>query len=325
MTNAVHENCTAFVSMRTMGKDKGEKKKRNPLLIVILIAFAAMFAFSAVMLTRELLQAKEEADSFNELSSMKQLAGGAGGTATKAPRTARPVAGPTPRLSGDAAAQQAQGVGGEDPNAAGEQPGAAEDGEPSEQEMLPQYAALYEQNPELFGWVTIPGTNIDYPVMHSPTRPNYYLSHNFYGANASTGVPYMDEDCDPDGKIFLVYGHHPSLGTMFSHIIDYEDEAFWEAHREIYFDTLYEERLYVVAVAMRARVLDKGEETGFRYYQYTSLNMPETFEEYMSQAKELALYDTGIDVSYGDELLVLSTCYHYTRNGRFVLIAKRVA
>ena len=80
-----------------------------------------------------------------------------------------------------------------------------------------------------------------------------------------------------------------------------------------------------MAIAMRARVLDKGEENGFRYYQYTSLNMPEIFEEYMSQAKERARYDTGIDVSYGDELLVLSTCYHYTRNGRFVLIAKRVA
>lgn len=320
-----HRSPAAFASMGTMGKNTGKskKKKRNPILIVILAAFTMMFVFSAVMLARELLQAKEEADSFNELSSIKQVA--VGGTATKAPRTARPVAGPTPQVSGDAAAQPAQGDRIEDPNAAGEPSGLAEGGEPSERTMLPQYAALYEQNPELFGWITIPDTNIDYPVMHSPSRPNFYLSHNFYGAHAAMGVPYMDEDCDPNGKIFLVYGHHPSLGTMFSHIIDYEDQAFWETHQEIYFDTLYEERLYVVAIAMRARVLDKGEENGFRYYQYTSLNMPEIFEEYMSQAKGRALYDTGIDVSYGDELLVLSTCYHYTRNGRFVLIAKRVA
>ena len=60
------------------------------------------------------------------------------------------------------------------------------------------------------------------------------------------------------------------------------------------------------------------------YYIYTSLNSEEEFNEYMKQVKKLAMYDTGIDAAFGDELLVLSTCHHYVDSGRFVVIARRV-
>ena len=111
---------------------------------------------------------------------------------------------------------------------------------------------------------------------------------------------------------------------MFGGLNKYEDKSYWETHSTLYFDTLYEERTYEVIVAMRTRVLDR-EEKGFRYYNYTSLDTEEQFNDYMKHVKAMALYDTGIDASFGDELLVLSTCDSYTSGGRFVVIAKRVA
>lgn len=195
---------------------------------------------------------------------------------------------------------------------------------PIERTPLEQYLPLYELNADFFGWLTIPDTRVDYPVMYNARNPLAYLGHDFYGRFSYAGVPYVDSDCDPDGNFYLVYGHKMKDGSMFADLVVYEDQAFWENHKTITFDTLYEERTYEVVMAIKARVLDKEEKDGFRYYYYTSLDTEDEFDEYIEQAKELACYDTGVDVSFGDELLVLSTCYHYTRNGRFVLIAKRI-
>ena len=297
-----------------MGEKTGSERKGGALFVTAAVLFGGMLAFSGTMLVRELAQAKAEADTFAELSSLRL-----------APRETDPA--PVivrPRAAAEIAADE-----GEAPNAepaAPETDGAADEPKAAAEAPAPmaRYLPLYERNPEFFGWITIPDTNIDYPVMYSPARRNYYLTHDFYGGKAATGVPYLDEDCDPEGSFYLVYGHHPNLGTMFSQLIRYEDRAFWETHREIRFDTLYEERTYAVAIAMRARVLDQNEQHGFRYYNYTSLDTEEEFGAYIRQAGEKSLYDTGIDLSYGDELLVLSTCYHYTRNGRFVVVAKRI-
>ncbi len=170
----------------------------------------------------------------------------------------------------------------------------------------------------------MPDTVVDYPVMYSPQRPLQYLGHDFYGNFSYAGVPFLDADCDPNGNFYLVYGHQMRNGAMFGGLMAYKEKAFWEDHKTFHFDTLYEERVYAVVLAMRARVLNKNEKNGFRYYNYTSLDTEGEFEEYMQQARRLALYDTGVDTAYGDELLVLSTCDHYTENGRFVIIAKRV-
>ena len=195
---------------------------------------------------------------------------------------------------------------------------------PTEPTPLQQYLPLYELNHDFFGWITIPDTNIDYPVMYNAKQPLQYLGHDFYGKFSYAGVPFLDSDCDPNGNFYMVYGHRMNDGTMFFDLVNFEDQAFWETHPTFRFDTLYEERTYAVVMAIRARVLDRDERDGFRYYNYTSLDSETDYKEFMRQARKLSLYDTGVETSFGDDLLVLSTCYHYTREGRFVLIAKRV-
>ena len=302
-----------------------DTKKRNKCVYFILTGvFFATFVFSAVMLVRELMQTKEEKDAFAELSALK-----AQQMAIPSPQKKTQVQ-PKPDMPAQNTANSRED------NTDEQKRGQKEDAiieehieslpeeESAESVPLPQYLSLYELNQDFFGWITIPDTIIDYPVMFSPDRPNFYLDHNFYGKGAFMGVPYLDEECDPNGSYYLLYGHHLNVGSMFSHIIDYERKSFWEAHQEICFDTLYEQRTYVVAAAFRARVLDRGDSNGFRYYSYKSLDTEEIFEEYAQQVKQMAAYDTGIDLSFGDELLVLSTCFRYTNNGRFVVVAKRV-
>ncbi|MBQ5992220.1 MAG: class B sortase [Clostridia bacterium] len=300
-------------------EQKQKQKKKNPLILIAAGFFALVFGFSGFMLIRELVQAKSEADAFEALSSNRPR------------REARTTPKPGAQNSGtdtivitndDGSTTVLPGV--PDP--------ASPDAEPVDQPteenadrsaIVEENRKLHEQNPDFFAWITIPGTNIDYPVMYTPRRPNYYISHDFNKQEAATGVPYLDEECDPDGNYYLVYGHRPALKTMFYHLVDYKNQSFWETHQEIYFDTLNEERTYVVVAAVKARVLEQGSE-GFRYYNYKSLDTEAKFNEYMRQVREMQLYDTGIDVSFGDEILVLSTCYKYISTGRFFVVAKRI-
>ena len=189
---------------------------------------------------------------------------------------------------------------------------------------LPQYSQLYETNPEFFGWLTIEAVEIAYPVMYSPTRPEYYLNRDYYGAYSGSGTPFVDGHCSADGNYYLIYGHHMRNKTMFGQLPNYADEEFCDDHPTIRFDTLFEQREYVVMAAFLSRIYDKNEQGVFRYYEYFDLSDEDVFNEYVQKVQAAALYDTGIDAEYGDELLVLSTCNYHTANGRFVVVAKRV-
>ena len=293
--------------------EKGTKPRKTGIFLTIAAIFAVVSIVAAIMLYGELRQSKKEADTFAELAAMRLPA--------KEGETAAPTG--VPKVP---ASTPVQAIRTPDPNASEPDDAAPAQEEPEEEPTaepepeptpLARYLPLYERNHDYFGWLTIPETKVDYPVMHSPDRPLQYLEHDFDGK--------FDGECDPDGNVYLIYGHRMRNGSIFGGLVAYMDKRFWEKQPIIHFDTLYEERTYMVIVAMHARVLESGEQNGFRYYNYTSLDTEEDFDEYMRQAHKLAMYDTGLTASYGDELLVLSTCDNITHDGRFVVIAKRIA
>lgn len=187
---------------------------------------------------------------------------------------------------------------------------------------LPEYAELYKQNNDFFGWLSVEGTAINYPVMQTPQDPQYYLSHAFDKSSSTSGTPFLDGECTQDGDIYIIYGHHMSNGTMFASLPNYADEAYWENHKTINFDTLYEHGEYEVIAAFPSRIYTP-EQKGFRYYEYTDLSSKVMFDAYMEQVMDSALYDTGVAAEYGDTLLVLSTCNYHIKDGRFVVVAKK--
>ena len=199
------------------------------------------------------------------------------------------------------------------------EPTAEADTEPV---ILPEYAALYEQNNDLFGWLRINDTPINYPVMHTPDEPQYYLRRAFDKSDSQSGTPFLDGDCFEGCGNYILYGHHMKNETMFGTLPKYADKEYWEQHRTICFDTLYEHGEYEVIAAFYGKAIAKGD-PGFRYYQYTDLTDPDVFAEYMEQVNAAAIYDTGITAEYGDELITLSTCSYHTDNGRFVVVAKK--
>ena len=148
--------------------------------------------------------------------------------------------------------------------------------------FLPQYQALYAQNSDLAGWIQIDGTNINYPVMQSKHDPDFYLKHNFEKADSPHGCPYVQANCDlqtPSDNI-LVYGHNMKDGTMFSDLLQYKRESFWEQHGIIQFDTLTAQAEYTVMAVFRGEAEDL-----FAYYQCTDTETPQEFAAYVDACR----------------------------------------
>lgn len=189
--------------------------------------------------------------------------------------------------------------------------------------ILPQYIPLVEMNTDFFGWLSIEGTNIDYPVMYSPYKPDFYLDHAFDGSSSRSGVPFIDSRCPESGNYYIIYAHHMRNDTMFGTLPLYAEQSYYDQHPIICFDTLYEKRQYSIIAAFYSRVYGDDEKDVFRYYDYYDLSDKDEFDEYINEVKKAAIYDTGFNVTYGDEILVLSTCNYHTTDGRFVVVAAR--
>lgn len=190
------------------------------------------------------------------------------------------------------------------------------------EDVLARYQELFLQNADMVGWISIAGTGINYPVMQTPHHPNYYLKRNFAKEYSDLGTPYIQENCDlATSDNLIIYGHHINGGKMFGALEDYKSQSFYEEHKTIQFDTLTEQAEYEI-VAVFKTVAYSAE--GFRYYDYVNAETKEAFDEYIAKCRELALYNTGVNAKYGDRLITLSTCEYSARNGRLVVVAKKV-
>lgn len=266
--------------------------KKNGLIALVSVIAAITMVFSLYMIADTLITGKQEQNAFDEL------------TALVAQEKEKPE-------------NEQQSFSDQKPHTAGEKkPDSAEP------VMLPEYAAVYEQNHDFFGWLRIDDTPINYPVMYTPEDPQYYLRRAFDRSDSRSGTPFLDAACYEGCGNYIIYGHHMKNDTMFGTLLKYAEKDYWEKHRTIHFDTLYTHDEYEVIAAFYGRAFAKGE-SGFRYYQYTDLTNPDTFEEFIAQVNAAAIYDTGITAEFGDALITLSTCSYHTDNGRLAVVARK--
>lgn len=192
-------------------------------------------------------------------------------------------------------------------------------------EILPEYVDLHNVNNHMVGWIKVAGTKINYPVVQTgPENKDYYLNHDFYGRARGCGAIYADEKCDvfgPSDNIIL-YGHHMKDMSMFAGLDYYKQQSFWQDHQTFTFDTLYEHHTYQVFAVFTTSGYAG---VGYPYHYFVNAGSEETFDDFISDIKGMAMYETGVSAEYGDKLLCLSTCEYSQDNGRFVVVAKRIS
>lgn len=195
-----------------------------------------------------------------------------------------------------------------------------------EKTVLPELAELYQQNSDLAGWIRIEDTNINYPVMHTPDNPDFYLKHGFDKEYSDYGCPYVQENCDvqlPSDNV-IIYGHHMKNGSMFCDLEKFKNQDFWQEHKTFFFSTVTDRYEYEIVSVFKTFVYSDSPDS-FKYYHFVNAETQEDFSTFVDKCKELSLYETGVSAEYGNKLITLSTCEYSRTNGRLVVVAKRIS
>lgn len=195
-----------------------------------------------------------------------------------------------------------------------------------ENKVNEEYLELKEKNSDFYGWITIDGTSIDFPVVYKDNE--YYLTHNFELEDDPYGIPFIDIKCNIEERStnLLIHGHSTlsgPIGRMFDDLVNYRDQSFYEEHKNIKFNTMDEEATYEIIMVIESRVMYK-DETNYRYYNFIDVANEEELNSNIEELKKLSLYDTGVEVEYGDQFITLSTCDPTRENGRLAIVAKKI-
>ncbi len=177
----------------------------------------------------------------------------------------------------------------------------------------PDYSKYVEQNEDTVGWITIPGTKIDFPVVQrvdEPDHESYYLNHSFDHKQVNSGAIYMSSNnnaIDLDANT-VIYGHNNyNDGSVFSELAYYDDVEFYKEHPVIEFNTLeayHKWKIYAVIIMNQLPKDDNGYLFNFVYPYMEGIN----FKGYVEELNKRTLYFTGVDIKNGDRILTLSSC-----------------
>ena len=177
-------------------------------------------------------------------------------------------------------------------------------------------AALQAENPDCVGWLTIPDTSVDYPVVWTPNDPEHYLRRDFYGNYASGGTPFLDgrNEAQAKGQNLIVYGHNMLDGSMFKPLLQYLTPNFRQTHQDIYLELNGAQYHYQVLAALETS-------TRSPVYAYTDLSDSTVMEHFRSTLLE----ETGLEaVPRTEGYLTLSTCNTQGGDSRVLVIAALV-
>ena len=174
-------------------------------------------------------------------------------------------------------------------------------------------AALQSENPDCVGWLTIPDTSVDYPIVWTPNDPEHYLRRDFYDSYASGGTPFLDGRNKPqaEGQNLIVYGHNMLDGSMFKPVLQYFTPNFQVTHEDIYLELNGAQYHYQVLAALETN-------TRSPVYTYTDLNNTAEMEDFRAALLE----ETSLDaIPQAEGYLTLSTCNNQGGNSRVLVIA----
>lgn len=239
--------------------------------------FAGLFVLAGVMIFRELYGRQEAIHDFQELAALIE------------PETTRNPTDNTP-LQPD--------------TGAGEIPTAS-----SGKNLQP----LFDKNADCLGWISIEGTAVNYPVMHTPEDPEKYLHKNFDREYSAAGVPFLDADCDETCHNLILYAHNMKNGTMFADVTKYRKKDFATAHPVIWLETAAGAKTYRVFAVVRLQDSDP-------WYDFFYAADEAQYDAMVADIRDRALYDLEFAPQYGQQLLTLSTCYGSEKTDRILVI-----
>lgn len=175
------------------------------------------------------------------------------------------------------------------------------------------FAELQKLNPEVFGWLTVEGTHIDYPLVQGKDNSKY-VNTDVKGEFSLSGSLFLDyrNKKDFSDRNNIIYGHHMEKNLMFGELELFQEERYFNHHRygKLYYSGMWHEIEFFAFLhidAYNSIIYD------------TEMNADEQ-QDYLNYVKEHAQQYREQSFDENDRYIVLSTCTSSSTNGRHVLI-----
>jgi sortase B len=175
----------------------------------------------------------------------------------------------------------------------------------------------HQANADVIGWLTIPNTNIDYPVVMAKDN-TYYLTNSAEKKPSKAGAIFMDcRNADAyEQHHLIIYCHNMRDGSMFHDLRNYKLEDFFNNNRLIELTIGDTEMAFEVYAAFVVEVDKVG-------FTTTHFGSAEDFAQYMNQLAALSKFSTGVTIMPSDQVLTLSTCTYELENARYIVQARK--
>lgn len=183
---------------------------------------------------------------------------------------------------------------------------------------LIDFDSLCAINSDVVGWITIEGTNIDYPVVQGEDN-TYYLRKTITGEFNIAGSIFVDYLVENPfySENTLIHGHNQKNNAMFHYLSYYVDKDYFDSHRYILIYlpngkcVTYE--IYSFYISESVSVTFDCTYTGNEYQQYLNYSL------------ENSWYDTGVNLTTADKIITLSTCTNGVDDGRYIVHARKIS
>ena len=183
------------------------------------------------------------------------------------------------------------------------------------------FDALHQVNPDIYGWIEIPDTDISYAMLRREGDNNYYMNHAENGSYYSGGCIFSDDVNNPamTDTVTVLYGHNLRNGTMFAKLNDFADPGVFSNHRYIYVylpDRALVYEIFSAAPHSNEQILK---------HDFSDREEYEAFFSDVAAAKTAAQRREDVFPVFNNRVLILSTCFRGNNQQRFLVMGKLVA
>jgi sortase B len=194
------------------------------------------------------------------------------------------------------------------------------------QGRLVRFVALQKVNPAIVGWIKVPNTIIDLPVLQATAAsPEYYLTHDYNNNYSVYGSVFADSQSVVAGgksKSVILYGHALNSGRMFTQLNKYKTFDFYKSAPSFTFDTVDDQSQWkIISVFLTNTLPEQGEPFN---YMRTSFKNDSDYLNYVYQLRMRSLFNTGVSFNAEDKIVLLSTCSYEFTDFREVVVARKV-
>lgn len=179
-------------------------------------------------------------------------------------------------------------------------------------------AEIQKEMPDVYGWIEIPGTKVNYPVVQREDDNLYYLDRTPEGSSNIEGSIFSEDYNRRDftDPVTVLYGHNMKNGDMFGELHLFEDKSFFDANRDLYIylkDKKLTYRIFAAVLFDNRHIMQS--------YDFSSEDSFLLFiREIMSIRNMRSNVDGDVSILPTDKIITLSTCHGMGSDYRYLVL-----